>query len=145
MRATSANRDSFAQLILPICSDICNLHRPTLCHDSTGDTSSVGGNWMALDERPVFGRITECRCHPIDLALSAHNTADLGFAKPRCCLGDGLQYRLEIECRTADHLQHVTRCGLIFERLLQVAGTLMQFGDQPRILDRDDRLPREIL
>src|SRR5205085_12090166 len=35
--------------------------------------------------------------------------------------------------------------GLVFGRLLQVAGALARLGDQPRVLHRDDRLRREIL
>ena len=48
-----------------------------------------------------------------------------------------LQYELEhwhqIAGRCVDHLQHFSRCGLLLQRL-------PLFGDQPGVLDGDDRL-----
>ncbi len=57
----------------------------------------------------------------------------------------GIEYRLQIEFRLADDLQHVADRGLVFERFLQVARAVAQFVEQPRVLHRDDRLRREAL
>ena len=67
----------------------------------------------------------------------------LGAAQPRGGFDNRLEHRLEIEGRAADDLEHVARRGLIFERFLEVAGALLQFADQPRVLDRDHRLVGE--
>src|SRR4029077_14450853 len=42
----------------------------------------------------------------------------------------GLQHRIEIEHRAADDPEDIAGGGLIFERLLQIAGALPQLGDQ---------------
>jgi len=52
---------------------------------------------------------------------------------------------LQIEGRAADHLQHVARRSLVFERFFEVAGALAQFAEQSRVLHRDDGLRREVL
>src|SRR3954470_12605879 len=48
----------------------------------------------------------------------------IGGAKPCRCLRHHGEHRLQIEGRAADDLQYVAGCGLIFQRLLQIAGAL---------------------
>ena len=50
---------------------------------------------------------------------------------------------MQVEGRAADDLEHIAGRGLVFERFLEVAGALLQFTEQPRVLDRDDRLVGE--
>jgi hypothetical protein len=47
---------------------------------------------------------------------------------------------LHIGGRAADHVEHLAGRGLVFERLFEVARAGLQLAEQPRILDRDDRL-----
>ena len=56
---------------------------------------------------------------------------------------NGLQHGVQVECGPADDLQHIAGRGLVFERLLEIAGALAQLVEQPRILDRDHRLVGE--
>jgi hypothetical protein len=50
---------------------------------------------------------------------------------------------LHIGGRAADDVEHVAGRGLVFERLFEVARAGLQFTEQPRILNRDDRLVGE--
>ena len=56
-----------------------------------------------------------------------------------------LEHRLELAGRTADDLQHLRRRGLLLQRFGEIVGTLAQFLEQPRVLDRDDGLGGEVL
>src|SRR5262249_50754214 len=57
----------------------------------------------------------------------------------------GFEYRLEIERRSADHLQHFSRGGLLFQRLPQAAIARLQLSEQAHILNSDYRLVRKSL
>ena len=54
-----------------------------------------------------------------------------------------VEHRLQVERRAADDLQHVRRRGLVFEQFRQIVGALVQFVEQPDVLDGDDRLVGE--
>ena len=62
----------------------------------------------------------------------------VSLAQPRRSLDHCLEHRREIAGRGIDDAQHLGRRGLLLQRLARL-------GDEPRVLDRDDRLRREIL
>ena len=62
--------------------------------------------------------------------------ASSGLAQPRRILCNGIQHRLNIRRRAGDHAQDLTRRGLLLQRLLE-------FLEQPHILDGDHRLVGE--
>ena len=80
-------------------------------------------------------------------------TEDRGIrrpAHPRGILGDGLHDRLEIGRRARDHPQDLGRGGLLLQRLghlsmglCERSVLLLQFREQPHVLDRDHRLVGE--
>ena len=96
-------------------------------------------------ERFVFGRHSLSDSKPKAVAFQPEYFGWSGSAQSYCGIQDCLQHRLQIEGRAADDLEHIASRGLIFERLLQITRTLLQFAKQPRVLDRNDRLRREIL
>src|SRR5215469_4255986 len=55
----------------------------------------------------------------------------------------GIQHRLHIRGRSADDVEHIAGRGLVFERFFEVARARLQFAEQPRVLDCDDRLVGE--
>ena len=67
----------------------------------------------------------------------------LGVAKPRRRLDDGVEHRLEIECRPADDLEHVSGRSLLLAAIRQFARALPHLVEQPHVLDRDHRLVGE--
>ncbi len=56
---------------------------------------------------------------------------------------DRIEDRLHIRCRTADDVQHIGGCNLVFERFLQLAGFRLHLLEQTHILDGDDGLVGE--
>src|SRR5215472_3081739 len=55
-------------------------------------------------------------------------------------LDDGIQYRLHVRRRAADDAEHFGCCGLMLQRLAQFCVALLQFLEQPHILDGNDGL-----
>src|SRR6516165_4358146 len=66
----------------------------------------------------------------VDHAARTPYASALRLAQPRCRFDKCIQNALQIESRTADHLEHVGGGGLLLERFAQ-------FGEQARVLDRD--------
>jgi hypothetical protein len=54
-----------------------------------------------------------------------------------------IEHRLQIERRSADHLEYIRCCGLLLQGLAQILGSLMKFFEQSNILDRNHRLVGE--
>jgi hypothetical protein len=82
---------------------------------------------------------------PISVAFHAK---DFGWSSPaqsHCGVQDCLKHRLQIERRAADDLEHVAGRGLILERFLKIARSVLQLIKQPRILHRDHRLLGKVL
>src|SRR5258706_13935227 len=71
------------------------------------------------------------------LALAQENNRIVRLAKPASILGDGLQHRLNVCRGSSDHTEDLACHGLLLQRLAQLV-------EQPRVLDGDDGLFREI-
>ena len=67
------------------------------------------------------------------LAVERVENAKLGLTQAYCLLENNLEHRRQIAGRGIDHLQHLGGRGLLLQ-------CLALLGQQPRILDRDDRL-----
>ena len=98
----------------------------------------------AAHQRIALGRKRESCHYPVDSPSRLRDVPHLGVAEPRGGLDERVEHRLQIEGRAADDLEHVAGRGLVFERFLEIAGALLQFAEQPRILHRDHRLRREV-
>ena len=61
------------------------------------------------------------------IALARRIDGHIGIAEPRSGLDQRVEHRLQVEGRAADDLQDVAGGGLIFERLFEIAGALLQF------------------
>ena len=59
---------------------------------------------------------------------------------PRGALDDGVEHRLHVGGRAADDAEHLGRCRLMLQRFAQFRVALLQFFEQPHVLDGDDRL-----
>src|SRR5215510_13419282 len=78
-----------------------------------------------------------CR-EAIGAVLRPPNVCHLRTAQARCGLDQRVEYRLQVECRTADDLEHVGSRGLLLKRLPQLV-------EQACILYGDNSLCGEIL
>src|SRR5262245_25446697 len=56
----------------------------------------------------------------------------------------GFEYRLQLAGRTRDNAKHLGRRRLLVQCLAQIVGALSQLVEEPRVLDRDDRLMSEV-
>ena len=80
---------------------------------------------------------------PEGLALNRVHLTAIGSTKPGGILNEGLQHRLQIKRRPADHLQDFTGGGLLVEGFREIAIARLQLREQPHILDRDHGLVGE--
>ena len=78
------------------------------------------------------------RNHTVALAESQHHI--INPANPRRALDDGIEHRLHVRRRAADDAEHLGCCRLMLQRLAQFCIALLQFLEQPDVLDSDDRL-----
>src|SRR5262249_33587723 len=77
----------------------------------------------------------------IPLVESQHHIIDP--ANPGRALDDGVEHRLHIRRRAADNTEHLSRCRLMLQGLAQLRIALLQFFEQPDILNGDHRLISE--
>ena len=62
---------------------------------------------------------------------------------PGGALDDGIEHRLHVRRRAADDAEHLGRRRLMLQRLAQFRVALLQFFEQPDVLDSDDGLVGE--
>src|SRR4029077_12379574 len=106
-------------------------------HDMIEVTARRRSKGSALQEFDKCWRGTEVRGDVKRLAIEAHQHPEFGLANSCGILEQGLENRLQVARRSRDYLEHIGGGSLLRERFAQVA-------EQPRILDRDDRLLCEI-
>ena len=75
------------------------------------------------------------------LVESQHHVIDP--TNPGGALDDGVEDRLHVRGRAADDAEHLGRCRLMLQRLAQFRVALLQFLEQPHVLDGDHRLVGE--
>jgi len=121
------------------------MHDPAFEQHPPGDGFATGDNGSLALDRPILGlrRSRRARHKAVDLALAYRDRCEIGAAKPGGRFGYCVQHRLHIGGRAANDAEHIAGRGLVFERFFEVARTGLQFAEQPRILDRDDRLVGE--
>ena len=78
------------------------------------------------------------RNHSVSLAESQQHV--INPTNPRGALDDGVEDRLHVRRRAADDAEHLGRCCLMLQRLAQFCIPLLEFLEQPNVLDRDNRL-----
>ena len=93
-------------------------------------------------ERPTFGLVVDVRLWGANesvgvepLAVEAEQGSELGSANAHRIVQHRLEHRLEITWRTGDDLQHLTRRGLLLQRLGEIVGALAQLVEQASILN----------
>src|SRR5262245_44231334 len=101
-------------------------------------TVAAGTNWILPNERFKFWRRIIGDNTPHHLAIEAEYKSPIGSTKPYRTFGNGFEDRLQIERRPTDDLEHIGGGGLLLERFAQLV-------EQPRVLDGDDGLGREVL
>jgi hypothetical protein len=127
------------------CGDIRDVDYLTFQDRPSYPAAAVHPMGVVSDERFEPRRKTKVRREVTDLAVASRERGHLRIAELRCAFAERIEHRLQVEGRTADDLQYIACCGLVFERFLKVTTTLAQFAQEPGVLHCDDRLGREIL
>ena len=76
--------------------------------------------------------------HSVPFVESQHHIIDP--TNPRSALDDGVEHRLHVRGRSADDAENLGRCRLMLQGLAQFCVALLQFFEQPDILDGDHSL-----
>ena len=77
----------------------------------------------------------------VPLAESQHHI--INPTNPRGALDDGVEDRLHVRGRAADDAEHLGRCRLMLQGLAQFCVALLEFLEQPHVLDGDHGLVGE--
>ena len=88
-----------------------------------------------------YGTKMSPRNHSIPLAESQHHI--INPTNPRGALDDGVEDRLHVRGRAADDAEHFGRCRLMLQGFAQLCVALLEFLEQPHVLDGDDGLVGE--
>jgi hypothetical protein len=79
--------------------------------------------WLTQSMSPIlihkFLRRVMRRYRTISVTLEAEERAELGLANTHRVLQHGLEHRLQLTRRSADHLEHVGGGGLLLQRFTQ--------------------------
>ena len=94
-----------------------------------------------LDAANGYGTKMSPRNHSVPLAESQHHV--INPTNPGGALDDGVEDRLHVRRRAADDAEHLGRCRLMLQGLAQFCVALLEFLEQPHVLDGDDRLVGE--
>jgi hypothetical protein len=63
------------------------------------------------------------RCHKTkNVAFATRDESHLRLTEPGSALGKPIEHRLKVESRTTDQLEYIGSRGLLFTRLVQLAG-----------------------
>src|SRR5262245_1359247 len=106
-------------------------------HDPACDRTAIRLERMPFHVLLLLRGETVARDVIVGAILSESDSSPVRAAKLRRRLGERVEYNLQIECRSADHLQHVGGGGLLLQRFAQ-------FVEQPGILDGDNSLSSEV-
>src|SRR5690348_10017837 len=87
-----------------------------------------------------FGYGSEMSPHNHSVSLAESQRHIIDPTNPGGALDDRVEDRLHVRRRAADDAEHLGRCCLMFQSLTQFCIALLQFFEQPHVLDRDDGL-----
>ena len=132
----SAEADDEPNLeIFPI-ADVGDVERTMLAYQA--NLWLIRTDLIAADR---YGTKMSPRKRSVPLVEAQHHV--INSTNPRGAFDDGVEDRLHVSRRAADDAEHLGRCRLMFQSLSQFCVALLQFLEQPYVLDRDDGLVRE--
>ena len=94
-----------------------------------------------LDRLHGYGTKMSPHNHTVPFAESQHYVIDP--ANPCCAFDDGVEDRLHVGGRAADDAEHLGGRRLMLQRLAQFCVALLEFLEQPDVLDGDHGLVGE--
>src|SRR5262249_27412010 len=97
------------------------------------DLDAAGGYWTNMGPQNHSVPITESQHHVI-------NSTNPGRA-----LDDSIKDRLDVRGRAANDAEYLGRCSLMLQCFAQFCVALLEFFEQPHVLNGDHRLIRKRL
>src|SRR5215475_1704976 len=124
----------------PICvvrvgSDIDVVNCSPLERRAATMAVSINGEGVLLDIPLKLGRDVVAGRKAQVFSIEARNKSARGPAEFDGALDEGRENGMEIEGGSADHLEQLARCGLLFECHAQFAVTRLHLLEQARVLD----------
>ena len=120
------------------------MHDRPIQHRRAPDQVSVQGLWHDPAGRlPPLSRLTVMRYEVKHITLEPDRTSIVGAAQPHRALGDRVEDRLNVGRRARDDAQDLACRRLLLQGLGEVHVFGLELGEQPRVLDGDDRLVGE--
>src|SRR5262249_41755239 len=116
--------------------DIGNGERAVFAHPAilwliNADFGAADGYRTKMSPRNRSVAVAESQQHVVDPTY------------PRSARDDGVKDWLHVRWRAADDAEHLGRCRLMLQRLAQFRIALLDFFEQPHVLDRDNGLVSE--
>src|SRR5262245_41620119 len=112
------------------------MYHPGFECDSPGERVSARGNGMLPCKFLHLRRHAMKRRDAVNIAITKEDDRLLCLTKPTRRLDKRVEHRLEVECRSADDLEHIGGSGLLLERFAKLA-------EQASVLNRNDCLMGE--
>ncbi len=142
-RSVAADPPRLDLLPLGVGQGVEDVERPALEGGPTDCGAASRPDHVPLPELAVRGGSPVLREEPEHLAVEPRDEGPLGPGQPGRVLDQGLEHRLQIERRAADHLEHFAGRGLLLQGEPQLGVPRLQLGEQADVLDRDHRLVGE--
>ena len=124
-------------LELRIGEDIRNMYGAPFGDRPAERRAAIRFRRVALEMLALLRREAVGRGYRISVAEAPPDDRLIRLAEPDRQFGQGIEYRLQIEGRAADDLEHVGGGGLLLQQFAQLV-------EQAHVLDGDDRLAGEI-
>src|SRR6266403_2122257 len=125
------------QRVIRISLNIGDVNYFPFKHGSPGDRTSTRRNRVSFHVFPVLGRIAIRGEMFEKLSHWARYGRHVRLAQSRRGFDQRVEHRLQIECRAADDLEHVSGGRLLLQRFPQL-------GEQARVLDGNYSLSSEV-
>ena len=128
----------FNKGVFRVLLNVGNVHKPSLKECPSRRRTAIRLDRQVPDQFVELVREAVRRRALIYSALFPGDGPLVRFAEPGSGFDQRLQHGLQVECRTADHLEHIGGRSLLLQGLAQLA-------KQAGVFDRDNRLGRKIL
>src|SRR5262249_33308939 len=130
-------------VVLRVGGDIGNVHGPPLERGAPRSAPAPERDGILLEELPVLGSEITSHRRPQDPPVEAPEETLGGPTKSDRVIDQRLGHGLEIERRSADHLEELAGRRLLLEGDPQLTVAALELLEEADVLDGDDRLVGE--
>ena len=129
-----------AIVIVGVLAHVGDPHRLPGHRNASDKGSLAGASWIGVKVLEKLGSNPRLGANRIDVAVAQEDRRGRRAAERPRGIGQGPENQVQIERRTADHLQNVGGRSLLFQGLGQVTGARLHFIKQAHVVDGDHSL-----